>query len=419
MVNNTESKERHRIWTLSELYYPEETSTGYYMTKITETLTSKFNTFAICSQPTYLSRGIKAPRNEIHNGVNILRVPSTTFNRNNTFLKFINMLTFSISTLIIGILKIRKNDIIFVVTNPPSLPFIAMIICKIKGANYVLRIDDVYPEILVVAKKLNKDSFINFIFNYLNRVLYINALSIIVLGRDMKDLVIKKENSTKEKIKIITNWGETDNIVPNSTLGDKFREELGLKNKFVLLWAGNMGIPHGIEDIFHAAKKLKMIKEIHFLFIGHGIKKDWLVSQVETNNMKNFTFLNPMPRSDQEKFLNGCDVVLSSLIPGMEGVSVPSRIYNVFSAGKPILGIGDRNTELAHVINEYNLGWNALPNDVKSVVKIIKKAASEKGKLIEMGTRARMISIKIFSQNYILKVYLNYFIYLIKNRDLT
>jgi len=408
MYRNTQKEQDPCVWTISELYYPEETSTGYFMTKITETFSTKIKTYAICSQPTYSSRGLKAPRKEYYNGVNIIRVPSTTFNKDNTSLRLINIFTFSLFTLITGIVKIRKKDTVFVVTNPPFLPFIAMIICKIKGAKFVLRVDDVYPDILVAANKLKRESFINSIFNYFNKILYKNALAIIVLGRDMKELIIKKENSIRKKIKIITNWGQTDIIKPNSSLGYKFLEELGLNNKFVLLWAGNMGIPHGIKDIFNAAKLIEDNK-IHFLFIGSGSKKKWLMDQIKINKLTNCTFLDSLPRTDQEKFLNACDIVLSSLIAGMEGVSVPSRMYNIFSAGKPILAIGDKKAELAHVINDYKLGWNISPSDTKSLVNVIVKAASNKEDLIEMGNRARKVVVNQFSQEYVLERYMNFF----------
>ena len=284
-----------------------------------------------------------------------------------------------------------------------------MIISRLSGAKYILRIDDVYPDILIVANKLKKNGLIANIFNKLNRLLYKNAFSIIVLGRDMKNLIISKEQTTKNKIKIITNWGETDNISPNISLGNKFRNKLGLQHKFVLLWAGNMGIPHGIEDIFNIVQLLNNNKEVHFLFIGSGVKKEWLMNNVNKIKLSNCTFLDPMPRSSQEKFLNSCDIVLSSLIPGMEGVSVPSRMYNIFSAGKPIFAIGDSNAEIAYVIDEYKLGWNILPGDISNGINIIKNISLNKKQLVNMGKRARKVAINKFSQRYVLKEYLTYF----------
>ena len=61
------------IYIVSELYYPEETSTGHFLTKIAGGLAITREVSVLCSQPTYSQRSIKAPTNEVHNGVSICR----------------------------------------------------------------------------------------------------------------------------------------------------------------------------------------------------------------------------------------------------------------------------------------------------------------------------------------------------------
>ena len=124
-----------------------------------------------------------------------------------------------------------------------------------------------------------------------------------------------------------------------------------------------------------------------------------------------------MPRSEQEKFLNSSDIVLSSLIPGMEGVSVPSRMYNIFSAGKPIFGIGENNAEMAYVIEENEIGWNIQPGDIARATNIINQVSLNKKQLISMGKRARQVAINKYSQKSVLKVYLSYFIKLLYEKE--
>ena len=247
---------------------------------------------------------------------------------------------------------------------------------------------------------------------------YRNAEKIVVLGRDMRMLIIKKDNSISTKVKIITNWGQTEIIKPNFKIREDFLNNLGINDKFVLLWAGNMGIPHGIVDILNAAKKLADNDKIHFVFIGSGSKKNWLMHQVKKNGLSNFTFLQPLPRSDQKLFLNSCDIVLSSLIEGMYGISVPSRIYNIFSAGKPILAIGERDTELAQVISQYKVGWNIIPSDTDAFVKTILYALSNKNELIEMGKRARKVAVDQFSERIVIDEYMQLFSDLIPNNKI-
>src|SRR4051794_1464958 len=62
---NPGSKQKETLWILSEVYYPEVISTGYYLTSIAEGLTDKFDVRVITGQPKHMSRGLKAPKREV------------------------------------------------------------------------------------------------------------------------------------------------------------------------------------------------------------------------------------------------------------------------------------------------------------------------------------------------------------------
>jgi len=83
---------RQRLWVVSELYYPEQTSTGYFLTCIAEGLAPDFDVRVICGQPTYSERGHNAPRREIRNGTIIHRMRATHFDKDRLFLRFINLI---------------------------------------------------------------------------------------------------------------------------------------------------------------------------------------------------------------------------------------------------------------------------------------------------------------------------------------
>ncbi len=116
---------RPRLWVVTELYYPEETSTGYYMTRIAEGLAEDADVKALCGQPNYSSRGTRAAKREIRNGVEIFRVAGTTLDKNVILFRLINMITLSISTFARAVVSFRARDSVLVVTTPPSLPFAA------------------------------------------------------------------------------------------------------------------------------------------------------------------------------------------------------------------------------------------------------------------------------------------------------
>ena len=389
------------------MYYPEETSTGYFLTKIAEGLSPYFPVYVLCSQPTYSARGRNAPIREIHNGVKIRRCRGTRLNNDVFLFKFVNLVTISLSIFLHALWVFNRGDVVLVATNPPALPFLIAAACRIRGSKCVLLIQDVYPEALVAAGTLPRDSFSVRLLVGLNRILYRGVERISVLGRDMEALVGKKLDEVgRRKIVLIRNWADVDQIVPKFRGKSELLNELGLGDKFVLQFAGNLGRVHGIETLFETARKLSIIdKDVHFLFIGFGAKKKWLENAVIESGLSNVTLLPNRPRSDQQIFLNACDVAITAFVPGMSGVGVPSRMYNIFAAGKPIIAAVDEESELALVVREENLGWIVPPDHPERVLEAVLEARTNPDLVAEMGRRAREMAERKCSMHVVIDAY--------------
>lgn len=392
-----ESKSKSRLWVATELYFPEETSTGYYLTRIAEGLTDKFDVKVICGQPNYSLRGKRAPRHEVCNSVEIFRVFGTTLDKNIIPFRLLNMFTLNVSTFFKGLFGFRSGDRVLVVTTPPLMPFTVALATVCRGAAYTLLIHDNYPEILFAVGKARANSIFSRALAFLNRSLYKNASKIIVVGRDMRELVASKTYGLDVPIAVIPNWAELEAVSPQPRSENKLLSELGLQNKFVLLYAGNMGYPNDLETVVSAAEKLKDTEQIHFVFLGSGVKKSWLRKVVAEKQLANVTILDPRPRGEQIVFLNACDVALVSLVSKMRGVSMPSRTYNILAAGKPILALTDPHSELAQVIEEEQVGWAVPPGDIGSLLDTIKEIYAKQDILGSMGSNARKAALRKYS----------------------
>lgn len=382
---------------VSELYYPEETSTGYYLTKIAEGLVNQFEIKVICGQPNYFRRGTRAPRREIHKDVEIYRVTSTTFDKNIILLRLLNMVTLCASVFLTGLRRFRAGDKVLVVTTPPMLPFAVAAASLVRGCEYTLLIHDNYPELAIAVGTIKKRSMLVSLVGHANRWLYKYASRIIVVGRDMKVLLEKKTRGLDIPIVAIPNWAELETVVPAPRSGNALLKELGLVDKFVLLYAGNMGRPNDLETIVEAAIQLRSKTQIHFIFLGSGAKKRWLEDEVENQKLDNVTILEPRPRADQVIFLNACDVALVSLVEGMLGVSMPSRTYNILAAGKPILALTEEGSEISHVIHEEHVGKTVRPNDISGFIDAVEELRDLGDQLAEMGKRARRAAANKYS----------------------
>jgi glycosyltransferase involved in cell wall biosynthesis len=385
------------LWVVTELYRPEMTSTGYYLTCTAEGLAGDFEVKVLCGQPNYLYRGISAPGHEIYKGVEIFRCMATRLDKNVIPFRLINMLTLGVTIFFKALVKFKKGDRILVVTAPPSLPFITALAALLRGAAYTLLIHDNYPEILIAVGKTKPDSLPVKFLGFFNRWLYKYASKIIVVGRDMKELVAEKTKGLDIPIATIPNWSELETVEPKPRAENRLLQELNISEKFVFLYAGNMGYPNDLESIVWCAERLRDDERFHFVFLGAGVKRKWLEREAVEKNLRNVTLLDPRPRSEQNVFLNACDVALVSLIKKMRGVSMPSRTYNILAVGKPMLALTEADSELARVVGEDRVGWTVAPNEPEKLLETIYRIYAERENLAEMGARARAAAVEKYS----------------------
>jgi glycosyltransferase involved in cell wall biosynthesis len=208
----------------------------------------------------------------------------------------------------------------------------------------------------------------------------------------MKRLVETAMDVAGDRVAIIPNWADADMVHPTNRDDNPLLAELGVIDKFVVQYAGNMGFTHGLECLVDAIEKLRSDDDVFFLFIGSGVKKPWLEAKVRELGLSNVRILANRPRGDQPVFLNACDVAVITFKRGMAGVSVPSRMYNILAAGKPIVAVADENSELATLVRDERLGWVVPPGDPNAIVQAVLAARRQPQVLLEIGRRARAVA---------------------------
>ena len=213
----------------------------------------------------------------------------------------------------------------------------------------------------------------------------------------MKILVAEKTDGLNIPIETIPNWAELEQVEPMPRAENKLLKELNLEDKFVFLYAGNMGYPNDLESFIWCAEKLVEDERFQFIFLGTGVKRGWLEREAAEKRLKNVTIRAPRPRSEQKDFLNACDVALVSLVKQMWGVSMPSRTYNILAAGKPILALTEQDSELALVVSEDEVGWNGLPGEPENLLRMILRIYDERNSLPQMERNARISALEKYS----------------------
>lgn len=395
-----------KIWVVSEIYYPVTTSTGYYVTEIAEYLAKRgLNVHVICTNALYNQGGVKSSqKEELHNGVAIHRILVPAIDKNSLIKRIVRLLISSYRMCRKIRHSVGEGDKLLVVTNPAFLILLIPHIARKRSVNYTILVHDIFPENLVAIKNIISSSsiFYRTIKQLFDRA-YSKADKCISIGRDMSE-VLKKKKVQASHITLITNWAETQNIYPKDKRDTSLYKQLKLGDKFVFQFAGNLGRTQGITNLLKALSLIDL-PMIHFLFIGDGVKYLEIKKYIHESHLKNVSLLGFQDRSLQNDFLNACDVGIVTLSDGMYGLGVPSKAYNIMAAGKPILYVGEKNSEIALCVEEYKIGWVVEAGNPEALADTILGIVADMDKYLFMKANARKVAENFFAKDIILEKY--------------
>ena len=401
------SNNRKKLWIVTELFYPEETSTSYILTKIANKLCEKYEVHVICGPSSYEKTVIESSSdNRLNKDVNVHRVSNVKLDKNNLFLRIIRFFLLSLQLSHLLARNVKKEDKVLIVTNPAPLLIAASILKKKIGFHLSILVHDVFPENTIPAGifKSPRHPLYRLCKTVFDKA-YCCADKLIVLGRDMQEIIQKKINKADSSVIIIENWADIVNI--HAEERDTWaKEPYNPADQIHIQYAGNLGRVQGLMTL------LKIIKEadnpaLRFWFIGNGAAKKDMVNYVKEHNLTNVSFNGNYKRDEQNKVLNVCDLSLVTLAEGMYGLGVPSKSYNIMAAGKPILFIGDKNSEIGLLIQEKEIGYIFSSENKAEICSFFQNLSLNNLKqLSEMGKKARVVAERHFSETIILNKYL-------------
>ena len=395
---------KQRLWIVTELFPPEETSTGYIMGEIANAMSQKYEVKVICGPKVYdpNKKNVTSSLEVINPSIEVVRVNGIAEDKNSKLSRIKKFLLMSWNLYREAKKRIQPGERVLMVTNPFPLIVLMANLRNRRHLHLSMLAHDIMPEslftdmhILMPIYKIAEKVF--------NKA-YAHTDLLISIGRDMSEILekkVQKVESDKTKwprITVIENWGDTKNIKPVNIYN---------ADKITIQYAGNIGNAQGIGefiDVMHDAN----CNQVEFGIWGTGSAELSLKEKVQQLRMSGkVLFHGPYSRAEQQAILNVCDIALVRLVEGMYGLGVPSKSYNILAAGKPILYIGERNTEIWRLIEEYGNGVCFEPNDRESLIKYLRDLSLEKrGSLREMGKISRQLAEEKFSKEAILNRFL-------------
>lgn len=289
----------------------------------------------------------------------------------------------------------KKNEL-FLVSNPPFVPMLGVVFKKFFDQKFHLLIYDIYPDALVNFGYIKKDSFIYNIWAKINKKQFTEAKTVFTISENMSQ-TISQYASVVDPI-VVHNWVDTSFIKPIEKSENWFVDKYSLKDKFVVMYSGNLGQTHDLESLIEAANLLKEEKKIQFLIIGEGAKKALLMKMIEGYQLENVLVL-PFQEPEVIPFsMTAADIGVVTLGVGAETLSVPSKTYYMLGAGNCILAIAAKQSELGNLIETYDCGSIFNPGDVTAITDFILKMKENQS---EFNIKCK--NARIASENFTVK----------------
>ena len=381
-----------KILLLNQFFWPDSSATSQLLTDLARGLAERGHVVtAICSERGgyAVAEESKAPP------VRICRVKTFRFMRG-TVGRICSYLTFYLGAAFKG-LMIPRQDIVLSLTTPPLLPLLGTLIQSVRGSSHYIWEMDVYPDVAVDLGYFKADGIIDSLVGTLADLSRRRAEGILALGECMVDRLRARSNRAGrteqkrgwgEKLWVAHNWADGEAIIPQSPIGES--------TKLTLLYSGNIGLAHEFNTILTCIEVLDETSGLQFVFRGSGARHHELAEFKERTASTILKLDSFVSRSSLSDSLANCDVGLVTQQQVCCGSVVPSKVYGLLAAGRPILFIGPSEATPARIIRQFGCGWTINPGSSAALASLLTHLESHREEVVSAGMHARHAFLEHF-----------------------
>ena len=383
---------------LLNLYYPPDTSATAKMAEtVVNALAREHDVTIACGRPSYdpnERRPWKFFQTENEGNVRIVRVGSSDFPRFEMKKRALNYLSYS--ALVIPRALFMPCDAVLAMTDPPFQGIIGAIVATLKRKPYIYNIRDMYPD-MAIGGSIVAPGLLARSWEKLHRWALRRADCVIVLGEDMRNRIMAK-GVLAERIEIVRDGAEilsesARQASPQQLDPEVIRQIRG-DFRFVVLHAGNIGFYGAWQTLIAAARQLAG-DDIGLVFVGEGAQRAQLEDSAK--GIREVRFLPFFPGSKIPSVLAAADAHLITVKRGLEGVVVPSKMYGILAAGKPIVAVAPRETDAVTLGEKAGFSVSADPDRPDQVASVIRELAGDPARVQSM-TRAALAAAPAYDR---------------------
>ncbi len=373
---------RPRLLVLNEYYWPGIEATAVLLTELCEALARDFDVTVV----TGALHGVEAQPGRIqHNGVEVVRVRGTSYDRSKLPLRALNYATYIAGSWLEG-LRVPRPDVVMCWTDPPMIADVGLAVARRARAPLLVITQDVFPEIAVELGRLENAALVSLLRVLVNAYLR-RAHQVVAIGETMAERLVAK-GVPRDRLAVIPNWVDTASLVPMPTDNEWAREH-GLVDKFVVMHSGNVGHAQNLELLIRASTFLRDLDDLAVVIVGSGARRrevEELATRLDADAVR---FLPYQPRETLSQSLSSAQLHFVGLARGLAGFVVPSRFYGVLSVGRAVIVAAETTSETARVVEQTGCGVVVPPDRADLLAGVIRSAHGGELDLEEMGRKGR------------------------------
>ncbi|HKS83507.1 MAG TPA: glycosyltransferase family 4 protein [Candidatus Acidoferrales bacterium] len=376
------------ILLFNEYYPPDTSATAKMAAQVAETLAQHHRVTVVAGRPSYDPEEFypfALLRRETRNNVEVERVGSTAYPRHQMRRRVSNYLSY-LALAVPRALALRP-DVVLAMTDPPVAGIAGSYVARLGRRPFVYNIRDLYPDMAVGGDIVRPSRWVKG-WEKMHRRALREAARVIVLGDDMRERILSK-GIAPGRVVVVRDGTTFPSSSPERK--DPIVQEIRGGFPFVALHAGNLGFYGAWETLLAAARMLRN-ENSGLVFIGEGANRAALQSAAA--DAPNVRFLPFRPAAEIPHVMAAGDVHVVTIRRGLEGVVVPSKLYSILAAGRPILAVAAPESDAVRIVMEFGCGMSADPDDPAAVAAALRALRNDPEKLADMGRRARETAAK-------------------------
>ncbi len=386
---------RPTVLFVNRFYAPNQSATAQMLTGLAERLADGGRDVRIITSRQERS----GSRRETVRGVSVERVANARFARFGLVGRLVDYLTFGFAAGRAVLRQTSPGDIVVAKTDPPLLGVLIGPIARWKGAASVHWLQDLYPEAMDAAG-FRSSGLSRLVLDALGRLRdreLKRATSTVVIGNAMRAR-LNANVAEPPKTILIPNCADGGSIRPQPP-----REDFASQRPLTIGYCGTLGRMHDAETLLEAvhltaANGCMASAHVHWRFVGGGVGHQAITDAKRKLHLEHVTCEPPRVSAAVSDMLAEMDLHIVSLKPAAEGVSLPSKLYGILAAGRPVVFIGAANSEIAQLVRRHDIGIAVTNGEPERLVRALAAYGEDRERLVSQGRNARAVFERMYDR---------------------